>query len=62
MSTSVMSRLFAVGSTMNESTIRIFATASAVVRVLDASGANTGRLAVVTAASQFSLLIKLHEL
>jgi hypothetical protein len=62
MSTSVMNCLFAIGSTMNKSAIGILATASAVVRVLDASGANTGRFAVVTAASQFSFLNKLHEL
>lgn len=54
MKASVMNRLFAIGSSVNKSTIGILATASTVVRVLDASSANTRRLAVVAATSQFS--------
>lgn len=51
MKASVMNRLFAIGSSVNKSTIGILATASTVVRVLDASSANTRGLAVVAAAS-----------
>lgn len=60
MAASVINCLFAVGSSMNKSTIRILATASTVVRVLDASSANTRRLAVVAATSQFSTHTRKH--
>jgi hypothetical protein len=61
MSALVMNRLFAIGSSMNKSAIGILATASTVVRVLDASSANTRRLAVVTTTSQLSILNKLND-
>lgn len=61
MDDSVMNSLFAVGSSVNKCTIRIFATASTVVRVLDASSANTRRLAVVTTTSQFFIHKKLYD-